>query len=215
MMSAAADKTRIDPRVIRTREDVITATLALLIDGGWDAVTQANVAKKAGYSRATVYAQWPNRADLLRDAFARYGEMPHHPMTGDLRADLIGELFSFRAYYLEHRLDRAMSVLVERASVSQEFAAIRNVFVADGERNLRELLKNALGKPKTAKQIARHEAALASLAGAVTHTVLLQGRAPTDETIAAVVDIVIRGLDLEGTTGQGIHPSAQNTFRKP
>jgi AcrR family transcriptional regulator len=195
-MGSAVEKSRVDPRVTRTREDVITATLALLIEEGWDAVTQANVAKKAGYSRATVYAQWPTRADLVGDAFGRYGEMPHHPMTGDLRSDLIGELMSFRSAYVEHRLDRAMSVLVERASASEEFNQIRNMFVADGERRLRELLKSALGKPKTKKQISKHEAALAALAGAVTHTVLLQGKPPTDDSIIDVVDIVIRGLNL-------------------
>jgi AcrR family transcriptional regulator len=201
MTSSDADTSRSDPRVTRTREDVITATLSLIIEEGWGAVTQAAVAKKAGYSRATLYARWPNRADLLRDAFARYGEMPHHAMTGDLRADLIGELLSFRAAYITHRLDRAMSVLVELASVSEEFATIRNRFVSDGELRLRERLNNVLGKPKNAKQIALQEAALATLAGAVTHTVLLQGTTPSDETIAAIVDIVIGGLGLKTTDG--------------
>jgi hypothetical protein len=36
------------------------------------------------------------------------------------------------------------------------------------------------------------------LSGAVTHTVLLQGTTPTDDTIAAVVDMIILGLGLEG-----------------
>jgi AcrR family transcriptional regulator len=197
MTNSRPEPVHVDPRVVRTRDDVLAATVALLIEEGWDAVTQASVAKRSGYSRATVYAHWPDRVDLLGDALARYSEMPHHVMTGDLRADLMGELICFRAAYIDHRLDRAMSVLVERASVSEQFVTIRNTFVADGERPLRELLVRVLGKPKTSKQIAKHEAALITLSGAVTHTVLLQGRAPTDDTISAVVDLVIRGLELD------------------
>jgi len=195
-MGSPKDSSHVDPRVTRTRHDVLDATVALLIDRGWDAVTQASVAKRAGYSRATVYAHWPERVDLLADALARYGAMPHHRMTGDLRADLIGELISFRAAFIEYRLDRAMAILVERASASAQFVPIRDAFVADGERPLRELLTRVLGAAKTHAEIARHEAALVTLSGAITHAVLLQGRPPDDETIAAVVDIVLRGLAL-------------------
>ncbi|HYN56665.1 MAG TPA: helix-turn-helix domain-containing protein [Motilibacterales bacterium] len=92
----AASAATVDPRVVRTRNDVLPVAVRVLVDEGWEAVTPSRVAKEAGYSRATVYAHWPERMDLLRDAFAHYGEMPHYePTTGDPRADLRGELRSF------------------------------------------------------------------------------------------------------------------------
>ncbi len=84
-----------DPRVTRTRNDVLGAAVRILVEHGWDEVTHARVAKEAGYSRATVYAHWPDRIDLLRDAFGRYGQMPHHEPTGDAVTDLRGEVESF------------------------------------------------------------------------------------------------------------------------
>jgi AcrR family transcriptional regulator len=180
---------RPDPRIERTRSDVLRSAIEVLVAEGWDAVTQPNVARHAGYSKATVYAHWPDRMDLLREAFDRYGEMPHHDGNGDVRADLVGELVNFRVAMVVHRLDRALAVLAERASALPEVADIRDRFVADGESPIRALLA---ASPAAA---ARHEAAVLMLSGLVTHAVLMHGEGPTDEVIAAAVDMVLDGLD--------------------
>ena len=40
--------------------------------------------------------------DIIRDAFAMLGDMPHHQPVGDLHTDLIGELHSFRRAMQAH-----------------------------------------------------------------------------------------------------------------
>jgi len=190
MRSSPSDHERragVDPRVARTHNDVLAAAIAVLIDDGWDAVTQPNVARAAGYAKGTVYAHWPERIDLLRDAFARYGEMPHHVRTGDLRADLVGELTSFRTAFVENRLDRALAILAERSSAVPEMVEIRDAFVEDGERPIRELLG-------TISADAKLEAAALMLCGLVLDAVLLHGTPPDDAVIEAAVDQVLRGL---------------------
>ncbi|WAB82101.1 TetR/AcrR family transcriptional regulator [Microcella daejeonensis] len=177
----------VDPRVARTRHDVPAVALRLLLDEGWEAVTPARVAAEAGYSRATVYAHWPDRTDLIRDAFAQYGGMPHHRPDGDAEADLRGELASFCRAMVEHRLDRALATLAERAQTNPEITPIRDRFVADGERPMRQTLP-ALGRGPAA------EAALLMLCGMVTHAVLMHGAAPVDEVLDAAVRIVVDGL---------------------
>jgi AcrR family transcriptional regulator len=164
----------------------------VLVQDGWEAVTHPRVARAAGYAKATVYAHWPDRLSLLKDAFSRFGDMPHHEPTGDLRQDLIGELVSFRSAMVEHRLDRALAVLAERASAGQEVVEIRNAFVEDGERPLRQLLTPLLAPPA-------REAATLMLCGAVLHSVLMHGQPPSDEVIASAVDLVLAGLpDVAG-----------------
>lgn len=177
----------VDPRVVRTRRDVLDATVAELVDGGWEAVTHARVAHRAGYSRATVYAHWPDRLSLAREAFAVFGQMPHHQPTGHLRTDLEGELISFRDAMREHRLDRALAVLAERTGPVPALAEVRRAFVEDGERPLREMLRGHLDGP-------RLEAVTAMLCGVVVHPALLRGAPPGDEEIAAAVDVVLAGL---------------------
>lgn len=177
----------VDPRVVRTRRDVLDATVAELVEGGWDAVTHARVAARAGYAKATLYAHWPDRLALVREAFAAFGGMPHHEPTGELRADLVGELTSFRAAMVEHRLDRALVVLAERSGPVPELVEVRDRFVDDGERPMRRLLAGRLAEPALG-------AVTGMLCGAVVHPVLLRGHVPSDEELALVVDVVLAGL---------------------
>lgn len=176
----------LDPRVVRTRRDVLGATIDELLDGGWDAVTHARVAARSGYAKATLYTHWPDRLSLVRDAFAAFGDMPHHRPTGDLRADLLGELRSFRSAMVERRLDRALVVLAERAGPVAELVEVRDAFVEDGERPMRRLLAPSLREPALG-------AVTAMLCGAVVHPVLLRGHVPTDVELGLVVDIVLSG----------------------
>jgi len=177
----------VDARVVRTRRDVLAATIEELVEAGWDGVTHARVARRAGYSKATLYAHWPDRLALVRDAFASFGQMPHHESTGDLRGDLIGELTSFRSAMIEHRLDRALAVLAERAGPVPELTEVRDAFVEEGERPMRRALESVLTGP-------RLDAVIAMLCGAVVHPVLLHGHSPTDEELEVVVDVILRGL---------------------
>ena len=181
----------LDPRVVRTRRDVLDATLEELVEGGWDAVTHARVAARAGYAKATLYAHWPDRLALVRDAFAAFGGMPHHEPTGDLRADLVGELASFRSAMVEHRLDRALVVLAERAGPVPDLVQVRDAFVEDGERPMRRLLVHVLDEPALG-------AVTAMLCGAVVHPVLLRGHVPSDDELQIVVDVVMAGLPRAG-----------------
>jgi AcrR family transcriptional regulator len=175
--------------VVRTRNDVLPVAVRVLVDEGWEAVTPSRVAKEAGYSRATVYAHWPDRMDLLRDAFAHYGEMPHHdPSHVDPRADLRGELRSFCQAMVERRLDRALATLAERAQTNPEVVGIRDAFVADGERPMRSTLAGLTSE-------ASLEASLLMLTGMVTHSFLMHGVPPGDDVLDAAVDIVLLAAD--------------------
>jgi AcrR family transcriptional regulator len=178
----------VDARILRTRHDVLHAAISIAITDGLDGVTQPSVARKAGYSKATVYAHWPDRLDLIRDAFALLGEMPHHEPLGDLRADLVGELQSFRQAMQTHRLDRVLAVLAEGSTARPELGAIRDRFVGDGERPIRSLLSPHLCG-------AQLDAAVLMLCGAVVHSVLLRGDLPSDEVIDHAVDAVMAMIE--------------------
>lgn len=176
-----------DARVVRTRNDVLRAALDVLIDQGRDAVTHPNLARVSGYSRATIYNHWPTRADLVRAAFSRMEDAEHHIPTGDLRADLVGELTMFRFGMRRHRLDRALAVLADLAASTPELADLRDRLVADGEHVLRGLLGTVLGGVEL-------EAATLMLSGAILNSALMHGRLPSDDLIAAAVDLVLRAV---------------------
>ncbi|WP_336923516.1 TetR/AcrR family transcriptional regulator [Aquipuribacter sp. SD81] len=191
-MAAGAEV--VDARVVRTRRDVLRAALDELVEGGWDAVTHARVAARAGYSKATLYTHWPDRLALVRDAFADFGDMPHHTPTGDVRGDLVGELTSFRTAMRERRLDRALAVLAERAGPVPELVDVRARFVEEGERPLREVLAGALPDGLVAP-------VSAMLCGLVVHSVLLRGEGPSDADVESAVDLVLAGAGVRWTAG--------------
>lgn len=78
----------------RSRDDVIIrATLELLGEKGYHALTMTDVAARAGVSKATLYRRWTAKADVVADATATLNPMepPHYPGTS-LRDDLLALL---------------------------------------------------------------------------------------------------------------------------
>jgi AcrR family transcriptional regulator len=187
MTLGAGDKapgTGEDARVARTRADVARAALEVLTDEGSDAVTHARVAELAGYSKTTLYTHWASRVDLIVLAVDALGELPHHERSGDLRADIIGELAAFRGGITEMRLDLILTGMAQWASV-QEMREIRDKINNSGQGQMRAMLGEFLDG-------AELEAALSMLTGVVACPSIMFGTLPDDDVIAAAVDIVLR-----------------------
>ena len=178
----------VDARVIRTRNDILRATLEVLTSQGLDGLTHPHLAEVAGYSRATLYNHWPNRTALLRDAFA-YRSAEHSTPTGDLRSDLIAELTMFRTEMERHGLDRALAVLAAVTAFTPELAEVRDQLLTDGERVMRELLSPAFQGDEL-------DAAVLMLTGTVINSAVVHGQLPSDALIAATVDLVLRPRGL-------------------
>jgi AcrR family transcriptional regulator len=54
-----------DPRVARTRANVLRAATDLLVDGGPSAVTIEAIVARSGVARSTLYRHWDSRDDIL------------------------------------------------------------------------------------------------------------------------------------------------------
>lgn len=179
-----AGQTGEDARVIRTRADVARTAFDVLVREGSDALTHANVAERAGYSKTTLYKHWPTRFDLAAIALEALGEVQHHEPTGDLRTDLIGELTTFRQAVLDHRLDQVLSAMAQWAT-DDMMRQVRTKINTDGQRTIRGILQDAFDG-------AELEAAISMLSGVVACPSLMFGTLPDDEVIEAAVDMVLR-----------------------
>ncbi len=163
----------------------------MLTREGSDALTHARVAEIAGYSKTTLYSHWPSRFDLVAAALDALGEMPHHERTGDMRADLIGELKVFRRAVLDLRLDRVLTTMAQWAPV-ETMSELRDAINTSAQRPIRTMLAEFL-------QGAQLEAAISMLAGVVACPSLMFGTVPDDDVIEAAVDAVLRGFGSAGT----------------
>lgn len=54
-----------DPRIVRTRQSVMDATIDLLIEGGAPAVTIDAIVSRSKVAKSTIYRHWKTRDDVL------------------------------------------------------------------------------------------------------------------------------------------------------
>lgn len=178
-----------DPRVARTRRDVVDATASLLVEEGWDGVTHAEVARRSGYSKATIYTHWPARLDLIRAAIEQICNVEHHPSaTGDLREDLRTSLQDFAGDLTDGHLDRLLAGVVERANSSEVVQGLRARLYDTGTAGLRSILVAHVDPVDV-------EPSLALLTGAVFVRVTLEGEPATTAFIDDLVTRVLRAVD--------------------
>jgi AcrR family transcriptional regulator len=184
------DADSIDPRVLRTRRDVVDAATALFLAEGWAAVSHAEVARRAGYSKATVYAHWPTRLDLIRASVGQICGAAEHPKpTGDLRADLIHGLSDFAEDLSDGHLARVLGGVLERAGIDPAVDELRQQLCEEGMHALEGILRAHL--PPEAV-----EPSLALLTGGVFVRVALQARSATEGFIEDLVDRVLSSSGL-------------------
>jgi len=174
-----------DARIVRTRADVARTAFDVLIEEGSEALTHARVAERAGYSKTTLYKHWPSRSDLAAMALEAVRDFKHPELTGDIRADLIGELTAFRQGMRDLRLDRVLSAMAQW-STADAMSQLRDEINSEGQRPIRTILAQAFEGPQL-------DAAVSMLSGVVACPSLMFGTLPGDDVIEAAVDLVLRG----------------------
>ncbi|SOD64846.1 transcriptional regulator, TetR family [Streptomyces zhaozhouensis] len=175
----------VDPRVARTRRDVIRASATSLLEDGWGATTHAEVARRAGYSKATVYAHWPTSVDLVRDAISLICEDATHPATGgDLVEDLHAALGALAGTLSEGRYDRLMAGVIERAGHDEGARELRDRLYETATTGVRGVLAAHLAPDDV-------EPCLAMLVGAVLVRTTYEGGTAD---AAFLTDLIARAL---------------------
>ncbi|AXB41233.1 TetR/AcrR family transcriptional regulator [Amycolatopsis albispora] len=111
-------------------DELLTATIDVLRETGYDRLTIDAVAARARASKATVYRRWPSKAALVVAAFTRAVQQHSPPPeTGSLREDLLAVLGGLMAEL--DRLGDVVTGLVGELRRSPDLAeAMRTDFIA-------------------------------------------------------------------------------------
>ncbi|MFT7647016.1 MAG: AcrR family transcriptional regulator [Candidatus Poriferisodalaceae bacterium] len=129
-----------DPRVNRTRDAVLKATAAILLEVGCEQLTIEAVAERSGVARSTIYRNWGERSALLIEAIEQLADLPDPPDSGCLADDLA----SLGARLAEHLTSEPFGDLLPslvsagsadpglqqrlRAMADRRFAMVKTVF---------------------------------------------------------------------------------------
>lgn len=86
------------PRSAQAHKAILEATLALLGETGFEALSIEAIAERAKVGKTTIYRRWPSKTELVVDAIqSLHTDIPLNH-TGDLRNDLVTHL---RATFLQ------------------------------------------------------------------------------------------------------------------
>lgn len=133
-----------DPRIPRTRQRVMAATLELLAEGGFRATTIEKVAQRSGVAKSSIYRHWPGLPALILDSFTMINPAPPPFVpTGSLRQDLHDFLTALANAVTGSRWGALMASLVEIAERDAEFRRLARNFVESRRQPLRDLLNAA------------------------------------------------------------------------
>lgn len=129
----AGERSLLGPSLTPREAELLTVTLEVLRETGYDKFTVDEVAARAHASKTTVYRRWPAKADLVCAAFSYRirGEHKLPPDSGSLREDLL-----------------ALAEIIARDA--NEYGRIIAGILSAGERNplLRETLVNDLHRDR-------------------------------------------------------------------
>lgn len=116
-----------DPRVVRSRERVLTATLDLLTEAGLGGLTIDDVSKRSGVAKTTIYRHWPNRNALIVDACLRMTDGDNEPPdTGSLEGDAKAILANLAELLVTARWSSILPSIVDAAERDPEIAEVHS-----------------------------------------------------------------------------------------
>ncbi|MGX4737262.1 TetR/AcrR family transcriptional regulator [Kitasatospora griseola] len=132
------------PRDAARDRAILDATLAVLTESGYRALTTAAVAARAGVSTATLYRRWSSKDELVIAAAATHVEdVRTQPDTGTLAGDL-RVLLRDKAAALTGEAGRLMQALVGEAAQNTALAdALTAAFLEPVHRRVGEAVRRA------------------------------------------------------------------------
>ena len=107
----------------RIDDAILAATIELLDEIGYQALTIGAVASRAGVHRPAVYRRWASKRHLVVDAVASQMGVAPTPDTGDVRADLVAGITTLVRSLSGTALGRVLPALVADLANDAELAA--------------------------------------------------------------------------------------------
>jgi AcrR family transcriptional regulator len=177
-------------------EAILTATLEILDESGFEGLTVEKVAARAGAAKTAVYRRWPSKIPLVVEALTRAGPELPVPDTGDLRTDMIRiwqSASSGGARYIERILPVVTAYL---DSNDELMGQVRDRYFRPRLEAMQAVVARAVARGEIAAG-ADPELAFDLLFGPLAYR-WLRGSPPDDETIGRLVGLALQGLGSPG-----------------
>lgn len=201
MPSPSATESAAAPRWTEREVELLTVTLDLLQQNGFDRLTIDDVAARARASKATVYRRWPTKADLVVAAVSHsLRRTVVAPDTGSLRGDLM-QLAEFLIRQATALADTLTAILIEVRRNPHLSAVVEQLLLQEKRPISQAILRQAADRGEI------HPSKIDTdlwdiLPGYLLFRFLVPGRPVTPDTARALVDeILLPALTSAPTPG--------------
>jgi AcrR family transcriptional regulator len=186
------------PRDARADAAILEATLALIAEGGVEALRVDDVAERAGVGKATIYRRYRSKDELVVAAVAALVGEIKVPDTGSTEADLRSLMRDAVRVYGREPAAHAMPALIAAMNRDPNLArATREDFLAARRNALRTVIERGIERGELRADL-DVELALDVLGGPLFYRLLVTG-GPIDAKLAnGVVQLLLRGLAPPG-----------------
>ena len=182
------------PRSAAADVAIREATLELLAEEGYAALTMSGVASAAGVSSATLYRRWRSKADLVIDVMLAGAEDHQLPDTGSLAGDLRSVIRTTADMKQNAQSVKIMAAVVGELGRNPELAkAFRAALITPRRAQFAEIFERAAARNETRPDL-DYELATDLVFGPLYQRILITGRPVTPKIADQLVDLVLRAI---------------------
>lgn len=184
------------PRDPRIDTAVLDATVELLGETGYAALSVDAIARRAGTSKPAIYRRWPGKAHVVHEAVFPISEATELPDTGSLRGD-VREMMRRTAAVLTTPAARgALPGLVgEMAADPALHAALLERFGHVLSRGLTDWLDQAVARGEVRPEVTAADL-VEAIAGITFMALITRGDALDDAWVERTAELITRGISL-------------------
>jgi AcrR family transcriptional regulator len=198
---------KVDGRIQRSRDRVLTTTFELLGESGVGGFTVDEVARRSGVAKTTIYRHWPSREALVIDACSQISDEQEVPDTGSLEGDVTAILTNIGHLLGTARWSSVVPSIVDVAERDPEFADIHRRIQQGHAAPLRKVIDRAAGNGEIAATADR-STMVAGLMGPLFYRRWFSREPIDDQFIRTTASNVISRQQTADDSGPDAHPAS-------
>jgi AcrR family transcriptional regulator len=180
------------PRSEEAHQAILDATLELLVEVGFSALTVEGVAGRAGVGKATIYRRWPSKLPLVVEAF---GQLPgfEDVDSGSVAEDLKQMLKSYIQTFNNTPLASVLPSLAGERAHNPELSVLIDPVSKQRRRPILVALERGVARGELPDDIDLDLLA-DIIVGPIAVSLFFRGGMPSPRNVRSFVDLALRGL---------------------
>jgi AcrR family transcriptional regulator len=180
------------PRSEEAHQAILNATLELLVEVGFSALTVEGVASRAGVGKATIYRRWPSKLPLVVEAF---GQLPgfEEADTGSLADDLKKMLRGYLNVFNSTPLSAVLPSLAGERTHNPELSELFEPVSKDRRRPLVAAFERAVERGEIGAELDL-ELAADLVVGPIAVALFFKGGRLSTKMVGPMVDLALAGI---------------------